>query len=76
MIYHFEVFKETAGADFKIQRYFMTYLQFTQQPSGQLYIVWYTTKRSDKKQSFLCKKEISALPEHTCQNNQTIGWNN
>ena len=57
MIYHFEVIRETGGADFKFRRYFMTYLQFTQQPSGQLDIVWYTTKRSDKKQSFFVKKK-------------------
>ena len=26
MLYHFEVFEQTGDADFKIRRYFMTYL--------------------------------------------------
>ena len=49
----------------------MTYLQFTQQASGQSDIVWYATKSS----LFLWKR-ISALPEYACQINYTIGWDN
>ena len=64
MIYHFEVFEQTGGADFKFRRYFVPYLQFKQQPSGQSDIVWYATKRSDKKQSSFVKKELSALLEY------------
>ena len=35
--------------------------------------VWYTFERASKS-SFLLKKENSALSEHGCLTNQTIGW--
>ena len=38
-------------------------------------LVWYTFKRASKA-VFFCKKENSALSEHTCLTNHTIGWDN
>ena len=36
--------------------------------------VWYTFERGSKPPFFFCKKENSALSEHTCLTNHTIGW--
>ena len=74
MIYHFKVFEQTGGADFKIRRYFMTYLHIAAKWTIRRSLV--RDKKEHQKAIFLCEKEISALPEHACQNKQTIGWNN
>ena len=36
--------------------------------------VWYTFERASKSWFFFCKKENSALLEHTCLINHTVGW--
>ena len=35
-----------------------------------------TRLKEHQKAVFLCKKENSALSEHTCRTNHTIGWDN
>ena len=43
---------------------------------GQIKLQFGTRLKEHQKAVFFCKKENSALSEHICLTNHTIGWNN